>query len=249
MKHALFVIAVLLSGCIHYVDELCPTCRVLNARHDGPLPAKMPGIKPTTKRLFVLVPGALGYGWEWTPAVKRLASAPDTEFVVYWWEPYGTIRGAARDLARLVNDMTAPLGPRALEEIVIVAHSMAGIIAAYAAPQLAPNAGVRTSIATIGTPFAGMFGGGYPDVADSIAVFSAFAPWEHYPAVPDGIELIEYRTTSPEDPVMLPRMGHLPAPVDVGPQPRKQVQLPHMDHNKCVDLVVRRLIERTDDPR
>jgi hypothetical protein len=243
---AALTLLLLLSGCVHYVTERCPTCRVLDPRHDADEQAKLPGLRSTTKRLFVLVPGALGWGWEWDPAVTRLKSAPDTEFVVFWWEPYGTIRGAARELARYVNDVTAPLGPRALTEVVIVAHSVAGIIATYAAPQLLPTAGVRTSIATIGTPFAGMSGWGEVDVTDSIGLFSIYAPWSRYPTPPDGVELIEYRTTWPEDPVMKPRFGHEPAPPDVGPQPRRLVQLPHMDHNKCVELVVERLLERAD---
>jgi hypothetical protein len=239
-------LTLLLSGCVHYVTERCPTCRVLDPRHEADQRPKMPALRNTTKRLFVLVPGALGWGWEWDPAIKRLVAAPDTEFVVFWWEPYGTITGAARELARYVNDVTAPLGPRALTEVVIVAHSVAGIVASYAAPQLAPNPGVRTAIATIGTPFAGMSGWGYADVTDSIALFSIYAPWSRYPATPDGVKLIEYRTTWPEDPVMKPRFGHEPAPPDVGPRPRKLVQLPHMDHNQCVELVVQRLIERAD---
>ena len=238
------LVASLASGCIHYVSDVCKTCRVLNPRHPGEPAPTLPRIRRSTKRLFILVPGALGYDWEWTPAVARLAQAPDTEFVVFWWEPYGTVKAAAHALSHSVNDLITPVSPRELTEVIVVAHSMAGIVAAHAAPDLAPPPGVRLRIVTIGTPFAGMIGPdfGYPDDTGSIALFSVFAPWLKYPRPADGVEITEYRTTWPEDPVMEPRLGHDPAPPDVGPQPRQRVQLPHMDHNRCVDLVVETLL-------
>jgi hypothetical protein len=102
----------------------------------------------------------------------------------------------------------------------------------------------RVRISTIGTAFAGMIGPdfGYPDSEGSVALFANFSPWERYPPVPTGIELVEYRTTWPEDPVMEPHFGHDPAPEAIGPRPRVRVQLPHMNHNKCVGLVVEQLL-------
>ncbi len=248
MRSALLLLALLATGCINYVTSECRDCRILNARaSDGP--QRVPRIKKTTKRLFIIVPGALGYSWEWNPAVKRLKEAPDTEFVVFWWEPLGSIRRAARDMARWVNDVTTELEPRELTEVTIVAHSMAGIVAAYAAPELIPPNGVHVKIATIGTAFAGMIGPdfGYPDNADFwLSLFASFSPWVRYPTPAEGLEIVEYRTTWPEDPVMEPRFGHDPAPASIGPRPRRRVQLPHMDHNKCVDLVVDRLIRGVD---
>lgn len=238
----------LTGGCIQYVGKACPSCQVLNPRHPGKPEPKMPPLRRDAKRLFVIVPGALGYGWEWTPAVKRLAEHPEVQTIVYWWEPFGTIGRAARDLSRMLNDFTTPLEPRALEEVVIVAHSMAGIVAALAAADLQPPAGVRFTIATIGTPFAGMIGPDflYPDVNDSIALFTSFSPRTKYPRPADGVDIIEYRTTAPEDPVMLSHGGHDPAPPHVGPEPRRRIELPHMDHNRCVDLVVERLLAETE---
>ena len=242
---ALVLALLVQTGCVHYVTRECPTCRVLNPRHTGQEPA-LPAIKPTTKRLFVIVPGGLGYSWEWTPAVRRLAAAPDTEFVVYWWEPYGTMQTATQGLVRYVNDLLTPVSARSLEEVVVVAHSIGGIVAAHAAHELRPPDGVHIRVATIGTPFAGMVGAGYADVMSSIALFSIYAPWHRYPSPAEGVELVEYRTSWPDDPVMKPRVGHQPAPPGVGPQPRLTVQLPRMDHNACVELVVQRLLDRAD---
>jgi hypothetical protein len=240
--------ALVLSGCaIHYVNKECPQCRVLNAgrRVDGP--AVLPRLRSTTRTLFILVPGALGYDWEWNPAVKMLEEARgrDVEFVVFWWEPLGTVRSATRELAHWVNDLLGASSLPALERVEIVAHSMAGLVAARAAPALVPPARARMRISTIGTAFAGMIGPafGYPDSDGSWALFANFSPWLHYPAIPPGIDFVEYRTTWPEDPVMQPHFGHDPAPPEIGPRPRLRVQLPHMDHNACVGLVVGRLLK------
>lgn len=251
--HALAILALLLAGCIHYVDSECTQCRVLNARVKEGERRTLARLDPKTRTLFILVPGALGYSWEWNPAIRSLEAArkDDVEFVVFWWEPWGTIGQAQRQLEHWVNDLLGANSTAKLEQVEIVAHSMAGMIAARAAPKLIVPAHVRMRISTIGTAFAGMIGPefGYPDSDGSFAVFSSFASWKKYPAVPDGIELVEYRTTWPEDPVMEPRFGHDPAPVEIGPRPRLRVQLPHMNHNACVGLVVDRILKDDATPR
>ena len=239
----------LFGGCVNYVTTECPQCRVLNGRLREGERRSLPRLPKTTRHLFILVPGALGYSWEWTPAVRALeaARAQGVEFVVFWWEPFGTVRGAARSLSQWTNDLLGANELPALEQVDIVAHSMAGVIAAYSAPSLIAPARGRMRISTIGTAFAGMIGPafGYPDSAGSIALFSVFSPWVKYPRPAPGIDFVEYRTTWPEDPVMEPRFGHDPAPLTIGPQPRTRVQLPHMDHNKCVPLVVNELLRAT----
>jgi len=248
MARLLAALALVLAGCVHYVDSECKPCRVLNARlRDGERPS-LPRLAKTTRRLFILVPGALGYSWEWNPAIRSLeaARADGVEFVVFWWEPWGTVRTAERQLAHWVNDLLGANELPALEQIEIVAHSMAGLIAAHAAPLIRPPRHGRMRISTIGTAYAGMIGPafGYPDSDGTFAVFSSFAPWLRYPAVPPAIELVEYRTTWPEDPVMEPRFGHDPAPLEIGPRPRRRVQLPHMNHNACVGLVIDLLLKQ-----
>lgn len=250
MRLALALALVVAAGCsrIHYVTEECPQCRVLNARTpDGKQP--LPRLPKSTKRLFVLVPGALGYSWEWNPAVRSLEQArgAGVEFVVFWWEPWSSVRSTSHTLAHWVNDLLAANELPELTEINVVAHSMAGIVAAYAVPDIQPTANAHLRLVTIGTPWAGMIGPnfGYVDSAGSPVILSSFAPWLHYPSPGPDVEIVEYRTTWPEDPVMEPRFGHDPAPTTVGPLPRVRVNLPHMDHNKCVGLVVDRLLRNT----
>ncbi len=251
MRAAPLAMALALAGCaIHYVDKECPRCRVLNPRPREGQRATVPRLPRTTRRLFILVPGALGYDWEWNPAVQALeaARADGVEFVVFWWEPLRPLRRAAQELTQWTDELLGANDLPVLETIEIVAHSVAGMVAAHAAPRLRPPQGVRMRISTIGTPFAGMIGPdfGYPDDTGFWALFATFSAWTRYPRPAEGLDIVEYVTTWPEDPVMQPRFGHDPAPPDVGPQPRRRVQLPHMDHNKCVGLVVDRLL-RGDD--
>jgi hypothetical protein len=248
---AAFALALALASCaVHYVDSECPQCRVLNARLRQGERATLPRLSDKTRHLFILVPGALGYSWEWNRAVQALeaARADGVEFVVLWWEPLGTVRAAERDVARWINDLLWANPLPALEQVEIVAHSMAGLIVARAAPNLTAPPRGRLRISTIGTAFAGMMGPdfGYPDSDGSIALFANFAPWLRYPPLPEEIDFVEYRTTWPEDPVMEPRLGHDPAPAAIGPRPRMRIQLPHMDHNKCVALVVNLLLSQRD---
>jgi hypothetical protein len=242
------IFALLLAGCgIHYVDSECKPCRVLNprARHDGP--PRIPGLRKDTRELFIIVPGALGYSWEWNPAIAALDAVHGrgVEYVVVWWEPLHSVREAENKIAHAINDLLDSNDLPALEHVEIVAHSMAGLIVARAAPRLhAPKHGTMR-LSTIGTAFAGMIGTdfGYPDSEGSMALFANFSPWVRYPRPPEWLEVVEYRTTTPEDPVMEPRFGHDPAPTNIGPLPRLRVQLPHMDHNKCVGLVVDALLK------
>jgi hypothetical protein len=245
---ALAVALAATSCAIHYVDSECTRCRVLNARlREGEHPT-LPRLSDKTRHLFILVPGALGYSWEWNSAIRDLEAARPrgVEFVVMWWEPLGTVRTAEHEVAHWINDLLGANPLPELEQIDIVAHSMAGLIVARAAPALIAPPHGRMRISTIGTAFAGMIGPdfGYPDSDGSIALFSNFAPWLRYPPVPPEIDFVEYRTTWPEDPVMEPRFGHDPAPATIGPRPRVRVQLPHMDHNKCVGLVVDQLLKK-----
>src|SRR5262249_18075013 len=154
----------------------------------------LPRLARDTRRLFILVPGALGYSWEWNAAVRALEAAKGAhvEFVVFWWEPFGTIAGAADDLARWTNDLLGSNDLPALERVGIGAHSMAGLVAAFAAPRLVPLPHTRTVISTIGTPFAGMMGPDffYPDSKHSIALFAPFAPWTRYPVVPGDVDFV-----------------------------------------------------------
>jgi hypothetical protein len=69
--------------------------------------------------------------------------------------------------------------------------------------------------------------------------------FRQYPRPAPGVEIVEYATTYPEDPVMQPRYGHQAAPPEIGPPGRRRIQLLHADHNKVVAEVVERLLKDT----
>lgn len=234
------VVAALLwaAGCIGHVHEQCPTCTVLDARH-----AALPRLKPGTRRLFVLVPGLLGYGWEWNDPVKRLRAARDTDFVVFWWDPWDSVTRAARELDGVLERVLAE-APPSVREVVVVAHSAGGLVAAHALGGLAAPSR-KLTLVTVGAPFAGMHicPWSETDVLHAPLMLSVAAKYHDYPAPPPGVDVVEYVTSYPADPVMHPYWGRSAAPPGVGPAGARRVVVdPKLDHNDVLDSVVRQLL-------
>jgi hypothetical protein len=236
----LAVLATTLSGCVTPVAVNCPTCAVVDGAHPT-----LPRVKPGTERLFVIVPGALGYGWEWNPAVELLRKTPHVDFVVFWWDPWRSFRRAADQLGVVVAGALHELPP-SVREIVIVAHSAAGMFAALGAATWHVPPGRHITLATIGAPFAGMMGppGSLDDPWYSPVLMGVMGTFRDYPTPAPGIDVLEFVTTYPEDPVMQSRYGHAVAPPEIGPPGRTRILLPHADHNKVVAAVVERLLKR-----
>lgn len=193
----------------------------------------------------MVVPGLLGYGWEWDAPVARLRTAPNVDFVVFWWQPWGSIDRAARELAALVTAAeTSP--PPSLREIVVVTHSAAGLVGAHALGYLQAPA-VKLTMVTIGAPFAGMHFAPWSEV-DSLhspLMLGIGTRFLRYPKPPAGVDVIEYVTTYPSDPVMHPYWGTSAAPPDVGPAGARRIAVdPTLGHNFVVDKVIRDLLTR-----
>jgi hypothetical protein len=133
-----------------------------------------------------------------------------------------------------------------VKELVVVAHSAGGIVGAHAIGALRVPPGLRLRLVTIGTPFAGMMAGPFVYTVDPLhspAVVAVGGVFERYPDPPPGVEVIEYVTSYPPDPVMEPRFGHLPAPPDVGPRGARRIPVdPHLDHNQVVEKVINDLL-------
>jgi hypothetical protein len=231
-------LVLVLSGCITHVSKQCPDCPYA----DGISVA--PRLNPRAEKLFVLVPGALGYGWEWDAAVDALRKS-HTEFVVFWWEPWSSLRRAATKLRDVLH--TAYWISPSLKEIVVVAHSAGGIVGAHALDGLVVPPGCHLELVTIGTPFAGMgaapVGAEYEDPLGSPGVFAIGGRFRRYPDPPPGVSIVEYTTSWPPDPVMMPRYGWQPAPPEIGPRGAQRIPVdPKLDHNFVVVKVVNELI-------
>jgi len=230
-----FAFAFALAGCVHPVAERCPRCTVVDAQHN-----ELPRLKAGAKRMFVLVPGVLGYGWEWDDAVQALTRAPQDDYLVFWWNPWGSVARAAHELRDTLRRALWTT-PDRVQEIVVVAHSMGGIVAAHALDGLSVPARRQLTVLTIGAPLAGMLGPPFSldDALRSPAMMSVMGTFRDYPALPAHARMIEYVTSYPSDPVMQPRYGHQVAPPEIGPRGARRVAVdPKFDHNKIVSKVV-----------
>jgi hypothetical protein len=237
------LVAAAVAGCATAPALRCPGCRVVDAAHPS-----LPPLRPGAKRLFVLVPGLLGYGWEWDAPVSRLRATPDADFIVFWWTPWGSIERGAGELAGLIARAQAE-APPSLRELVVVAHSAAGVLAAHALGKLPPTGppSLHLVLVTIGAPFAGMHicPWSEEDVLHGPFMLTIAARLHRYPEPPPGTEIIEYVTSYPSDPVMHPYGGTAAAPPEVGPRGARRIAVdPQLDHNTVVDLVVSELLRR-----
>ena len=236
----LLLLVVLLSvSCIHRPEERCDHCYVIDRVHPYLRP-----LKPNTRKLFVLVPGALGYGWEWDHAVDKLRSTPDVDFIVFWWNPWASLRRSAEELRDRMHTTFRQL-PLSVTEIDIVAHSAAGLIAAHGVADLVVPSHVRTRLITIGAPFAGMMGPpmSLDDPLDSPFLIGLLGSFRDYPPSARDVEVIEYVTSARTDPVMARRWCHDAAPVDIGPAGRRRILLgDELDHNFTVAHVIDQLL-------
>jgi pimeloyl-ACP methyl ester carboxylesterase len=232
--------ALAIGGCVTPVSKQCPTCAVVDAARP-----RLPPLKPGTERLFVLVPGLLGYGWEWDAPVARLRATPKVDFVVFWWEPWGSVDRAARQLDQVLwNALTA--APPSVREIIVVAHSAGGLVAAHAVGRL-PSPPRKLTLVTIGAPFAGMHICPWSevDVLHAPLMLSVAAVYHRYPPPPPGVEVLEYVTAWPADPVMQPHWGTAPSRSDVGPAGARRIEVdPKLDHNFVIDRVMSDLLTR-----
>jgi alpha-beta hydrolase superfamily lysophospholipase len=231
----LVLCALLVAGCVHPPVERCPTCTVVDAAHP-----QLPRFKATAERVFVIVPGVLGYGWEWDDAVRAIGAAPHADYVIFWWDPWGSVHKAARDLADTVTRALFTT-PATVHEVVLVAHSMGGIIAAHALGRLHLPDGKKLTVVTIGAPFGGMLGPPFSldDPLHSPAMMAIMGTFRDYPPPPPGARVIEYVTSWPSDPVMQPRYGHVVAPPEIGPRGARRISVdPKFDHNHLVSRIV-----------
>jgi pimeloyl-ACP methyl ester carboxylesterase len=240
MRALAFIALMAAAGCVTHVAKQCPTCAVVDARAP-----RLPPLKPDTERLFVLVPGLLGYGWEWDAPVARLRKTPKVDFVVFWWEPWGSVDRAARELDDVLSRALAS-APPSVREIVVVAHSAGGLVAAHAVGRLS-SPPRKLTLVTIGAPFAGMHICPWSevDILHAPLMLSVAAVYHRYPPPPAGVDVIEYITSWPADPVMQPHWGTVPSRSDVGPAGARRIAVdPKLDHNFVIDRVMNDLLPR-----
>jgi len=237
VKFFLFL-ALLLGGCFQATHDRCSTCTVVS----GSRPSLM-RFRPDTRTVYVIVPGILGYGWEWDDAVAALRATPNTDFVVFEWDPWGSFQRAGRELASTIDSVMRD--GRKVSRVVVVGHSAGGMVAGFALSRLLVPPDRRVDIVTIGAPFAGMKA--MPVTVDdpirSPGFFAIVGTFTRYPAMPRNVRMVSYVTSWPADPVMNPLFGHLPADPEVAPAGSKRIAVdPKENHNFIVAKIVRKLL-------
>lgn len=230
------LVAAAASGCAVPLLRTCPRCPQLVLGERPPVPAG-------TRTLFVLVPGLLGYGWEWNGAQIALGQLDAASVLVYEWDPWASLHGASRRLAEHCRFLLRRLPP-SVRRVVVIGHSAAGLLVVRAAGELSPPPGVQLEVLAVGAPLAGM--GINPwsplDLTKTvlpIALSGSFARW---PEPAAGLRLRIF-PTGPSDPVMRPRLGHDPGDRRVLPPGAELTPLPReLDHNVALSYLARRIV-------
>lgn len=224
------------SGCAVPVQSVCRSCARL-------VIGERPPVAPGTRTVFLLVPGLLGYGWEWNGAQVALAQLPQAATIVYEWDPWTSIRAGGAQLALSTQYLLRRL-PRSVSRVVVVGHSAAGLLAVAAAATLRPPPGVAVEVMAIGAPLAGNYFnllGGEDNFSTPIPLALA-GKLNHWPEPAPGVELRIWPTGA-SDPVMKPRFGHDPADPRVLPRASIVQKLPpSLDHNVALATVARQLV-------
>lgn len=228
------------AGCAVPMSKACPGCPVLAL-------GLRPPVQPGKKVVYLLVPGLLGYGWEWDGAQAQLRQLKHAATLVFPWQPWDSLHQSGEHFATTLNYMLHRL-PRTVQKVCVVGHSAAGLLLGYAASRIAVPAHLEVELIAVGAPLAGQGFNPWaaPDLFFSplpIALGSTFSRW------PDPADRVAWRVfvTGQTDPVMKPRFGHDPASSGVLPRGTQRSTLPQtLDHNLALSVVAQKLREEEE---
>ncbi len=240
---AAVVLVVVVSGCGYTaVKTECPACTVIS-RHQPP-----PSLSPDLDTVYILVPGILGFGWEWDEPLAVLRAQPRAAVLVFEWSPWSPLGAVAEDLARAV-DQTLARPP--LSRVVVLAHSAGGLAAAHAAALLHVPAAAHVDLFIVGAPYAGMHVlpmQPTPDLLWTPLPAAIGGEFRRYPTPAPRVTVESWMTAWPPDDVMKPRFGHDPGDPRVGPPGVRHAVPPGTDHNRVLLQVVREVVGRRSQP-
>lgn len=231
-----------LAGCRYTaIRDQCPSCTVVSRQQPrSPLP-------PGTRRLFVLVPGLLGFGWEWDQPLVHLRAVPAAAIEAFDWRPGSSAARVGRDLAEVVD--AALREAPSLEQVVLVGHSAGGLLTARAAALVHVPAGKQVLVVNVGTPYAGLHATPLEGPVDgwwsplTLSIGGVFTAASYLPLAP-RVTVESWVTPWPGDPVMKPRFGHHPDDPRVGPPGPRFPAPAGTDHNHVLGAVVEQLAAR-----
>lgn len=234
-RWAIVALPWLLGSCAVPLARSCPQCRslVLGVR---------PAVPQGTQTVYLLVPGLLGYGWEWDAAQAEFARLPDTVTLVWSWDPWRSLAQSGDDLTRHIEYLARRL-PASVQRLVVVGHSAAGLLLLWASSRVQVPDKLGLTMVSIGAPLAGQGFNpwcGYDDRRTPlpIALGSKFSLW---PSPAAGVKLIVF-ATGPRDPVMASHFGHDPGDRAVLPKEADIIALPSsLDHNLALGEIAKQL--------
>ncbi len=234
---AMVVVPWLLGSCAVPLARTCPQCRTL-------VLGERPAVAQGTKTVYLLIPGLLGYGWEWDAAQAELARLPNAATLVWSWDPWRSLAQTGDGLTRHIDYLARRLPP-SVQRLVVIGHSAAGLLVLWASSRVQVPDKVALTMVSIGAPLAGQgFNpwGGYDDLRTPlpIALGSKFSKW---PAPVQGVKLVVF-ATGPRDPVMASHFGHQPGDRVVLPNDADLINLPaSLDHNLALGEIAKQLRE------
>jgi hypothetical protein len=227
------------SGCFASVASRCPGCVELSR-------TSLASVPPDAQRLFILIPGLLGYGHEWNAAQIELLHHPEIAVQVYSWEPWRSVARSGNALAQVLSEVDRSLPP-GIRDVTVIAHSAAGMIAVEAAGSIRTPLQRPLRIVAVGAPLAGL--GFYPEPPNlrntplPMVLGGRFTEW---PKPQPGVR-IDVFPTSADDPVMRRIGGHDPADPRVLPTGARLEHLPpELGHNNALGWLCHRLLH--EDP-
>lgn len=232
---ALLAAMVLPSGCAVPLPQACPHCQTLTLGTRPPVPKG-------TQTVYLLVPGLLGYGWEWHGAERELRELPAAVTLVWPWDPWRSLAQSGTALTEHLDYLLRRL-PGSVARVVVIGHSAAGLLLLWAATRVQVPSSLAVELITVGAPLAGQ--GFNPWSGQDlwmtplpIALGSRFSQW---PTPKLGLRLRVF-VTGPSDPVMTLRFGHNPGDSAVLPSEAEVTRLPHtLDHNLALGHLAQQL--------
>lgn len=237
----LLLLLPLSAGCFASLSSRCPACVDVS-------PASVARVSPTAQRVFILVPGLLGYGHEWNAAQIELFHHPEIAVLVYSWEPWRSLRRSGQAMAQMLSEVDRAL-PVSVRDVTVIAHSAAGMIAVQAAAQVDTPLHRPLRIVAIGAPLAGL--GYYPDPPNlrntplPMVLGGRFTEW---PAPRPGVRIDVFPTSS-DDPVMRRIGRHDPADPSVLPASATQTPVPtDLGHNSALGWLCHHLLHEDASP-
>lgn len=229
----------LTGGCYVPATRACPSCAPL-------VLGERPAIPVGAERVFVLMPGLLGFGWEWDGALAALRRLPDTAVLVYDWDPWQSVDVSSERLSEHLGYLLRRL-PRSVREVTVIGHSAAGLLVTDSAGSVRAPAGVRVRVWAVGAPLAGsgvnLYGG--TDMRGAPLPITLGGGFRHWPRPAPGVELEVY-ATGPDDPVMKRRLGHDPGDRRAVPRGARYEPLPReVGHNSALSFLCEKVAAET----